>query len=50
MADCGCHKASINRAYVLVGSGTQEDGEYTTEIEARAAKIRAGGLGDVHPK
>lgn len=43
---CGCGKKNASVKYVFVDTnGTQRS--YRTEIEARAAQIRAGGGGSI---
>lgn len=46
---CGCTKKNGVRKFAYVDKDGKET-EFSTEIEARAAKIRAGGGGEVKPK
>jgi len=45
---CGCTKKAGAKGWVLVAADSSET-SFNTEIEARAARIRAGG-GEVKPK
>lgn len=50
---CGCTKSSprssVAKAHVYVDSKGKET-EYPSEIQARAAQVRAGGSGTVKPR
>lgn len=45
---CNCGKARSNNGWLYVASnGTQT--RYASEVEAKAAQVRAGGGGEVKP-
>lgn len=46
--NCGGRKSTSGKHVFVSESGKET--EYATEVEARAAKIRAGGKGTVRPK
>lgn len=43
MAPCNCGKAASNRVWVFTSKDGQTVKEYSSEIQARAAVVRAGG-------
>ena len=45
---CNCGKKAQASGYVYVASDGSTK-RYATEVEAKAAKIRAGGTGEVRP-
>ena len=45
---CNCGKKATSKGFVYVAP-TGETRTFATEVEAKAAKIRAGGTGEVRP-